>query len=166
MTEVLSEAPEAPETPGQATQQDYWGFSRGDRFTFPDGVTYIEFKAMNEGKKSEYQRNTRQDVVMERGSGNARLKIDDALQRQELIKASVTDWNLTRSGQPYGFNAGHLNEWLRVADPEVVEALYKAIRKLNPWMLGDVTVEELDKQIAELQDQKAELLTREEGNAS
>ncbi len=150
-------------------QEDYFGFSETTKYYLPDGVSYFELQAMNEGKKAKFQKLTQRDLVLEKGSGNARFKMDPGVERHELIKASVVDWNLTRNGQKIPFDtsgrANPLNDFLELANPKIVEGLEAAIRKLNPWLMSDITVEEIDKQIEELQELRVEAVKREEGEA-
>lgn len=147
-------------------QQDYFGFQHLTQHFLPDGVSYFELSAMNEGQKAVFQKSTQRDLVLEKGSGNARLKVDPGGERHALIKASVVGWNLMRQGQPIMFTQRSLDEFLKLADPKVVEDLESAIRKLNPWLLAELTVEEIDRQIEELQELRGDAVKREEGEAS
>lgn len=148
-------------------QQDYFGFSRRERFWFPDHATWIDFEVMNEGKKSKYQRETQRDLVIERGSGNARTKVDPAAARHALIEASIVDWNLVRAGRPVPYQAGQpLRDFLQLADPRIVEDLEKAIRKANPWLLDEMSVADIDREIDNLKEMRAVAEEREQGEAS
>lgn len=151
-------------------QHDYFGFIETKKHYLPDGVTWIEIQAMNEGQKAHFQKLTQRDMVLEKGSGNARFKIDPAVERHALIEASVIGWNLMRGGQVVPFdNAGRANplkDFLSLANPKIVEDLEMAIRKLNPWLLAELTVEEIDKQIDELKDLREEAVKREAGEGS
>src|SRR5690606_23102555 len=146
-------------------QEDYFGFERVERFIFPDGVTYIEYKAMNEGAKARYQSKTVRPIVIEKG-GSASTRIDPAGQRHELIIASVTRWNLTRGGKAVHFSERMLRDWLSLANPVLVENLEKAIRKVNPWLNDDLTVEAIDAEIESLQELRREVVEREQGEGS
>lgn len=156
--------------------EDYFGFDETLTYTFPDGKQNIKFKPMTEGKKSQFQKNTNRDVVVERASGNARMKVDPASERQELLKASVVDWFLvkrnpsTNKFEPVPFTIGTRNStfelWLEGANPKLVEELERAVRKANPWLLADQTVEEIDKEIESLQEARAEAVKRERANST
>lgn len=156
--------------PNPNAQQDYFGFSKTALWYLPDGVSYFELTAMNEGAKSDFQKMTQRDMVLEKGSGNARFKIDPTTERHALIQASVTGWNLSRRGVPVPFDnkgrGGPLQDFLKLADPSIVEKLELEIRKLNPWLLAELTVEEIDKQIDELKDLRVGAEERERGEAS
>ncbi|HEY6021682.1 MAG TPA: hypothetical protein VIY48_17990 [Candidatus Paceibacterota bacterium] len=150
------------------TQHDYFGFRETKRVMMPDGMTWVEISAMNEGQKSAFQKSTSRDMILEKGSGNARFKVDPASERHALLKACIVDWNFMRNGtlQPYGDAA--LRDFLQLADPKIVELIEREIRKLNPWMMQEMTVEEIDSQIAELEEMRRTAVEREagEGNSS
>jgi hypothetical protein len=146
-------------------QVDYFGFERTEKFVLPDGISYIEIKAMNEGAKARYQRDTTRPIVIEKG-GNASTRIDPAATRHALIEHSVVGWNLTRGGKPFGFSPRFLRDFLETADPKIVEDLELAIRKLNPWLNDDLTVEEIDKEIDRLKELREAARERELGEGS
>lgn len=146
------------------TIPEFWGVQTRERWYFPgQNLQYMEIEVMNEGKKARFQKMTSRDLTLDRNSGNAKVRIDPAIDRHELIKASVVDWNIYRGGKPYQYSARALTEWLELADPKLVEDLEKFIRKLNPWLVGDTTVEDIDQQIEELEEMKREILAREAG---
>lgn len=157
-----------PSSVGQepATQADYFGFSDIKRFVFPDGLSYMEFAVMNEGMKAEFQKRTNKDLIMERQSGNARMKIDPGGDRWALIKQSVTGWNLRRQGVDYPFTDNHMKEWLENANPKLVEDLEKEIRKANPWLLAEMTSEDIQREIDNLTEMLEVAKEREAGEDS
>lgn len=151
---------------------DYWGFSDVIKHYLPDGVQYFEIQKMNEGQKSEYQRNTRSDITVARQSGDAKLKSDPAGERKALLMASVVGWYMLKKG-PSGeavevnFNktAGpeSFEKWLAIADPVIVEGLEKAVRKHNPWLLAEMSVEDIDREIENLKEMREVAVKREAG---
>lgn len=144
-------------------QEEYYGFIEDHKFYFPDEVTYIQFQAMNEGLKKRFQRTTSRDVVLERSSGNARMKVDPGQERWDLLEACVNDWNLIRNGKLVPFSARALKEWLELANPKLVEDLELAIRKVNPFLLADMTVADIDKEIENLKEMRKVAEERERG---
>lgn len=144
-------------------QTDYFGFEEYKTITLDDGVTWIKLKAMNEGDKARFQKLTQRDMILEKQSGNARFKIDPSEERHELLKASIVDWNLMRRGQPVRPDHVGLSDFLKLANPKVVERIELEIRKLNPWLMQDMTVEEIDRQIAELYELRKAAEERELG---
>lgn len=154
--------------------EDYFGFDERHIYTLPDGKQFIEFKAMTEGDKARFQRATNRDVVVERSSGNARMKVDPASERQELLKVTVTGWNLVTKGKdgdfkpvPFsiGSNGSNFEKWLQNANPKIVQNLELAVRKANSWLLADQTVEDIDREIESLQEARLEAVKRESGDS-
>lgn len=166
MTETINEGAPVTETLPAQQQVDYFGFQRTDRHFLPDGVSYFEITAMNEGQKTNYQKKTSRDLVLERNSGNARMKVDPASERHELILECTVGWNLTRGGQPVPFNKVQMGDFLTLTDPKIVEDIEKAIRKMNPWLLAEMKVEDIDREIENLQEMRAVAVERERGEAS
>lgn len=161
----MTEAPQNPVTDQPVSvQSDYWGTDETERFVFPDGVTYIEFKIMNEGAKSKFQKMTSQNLTVSR-TGDATVKIDPAKERHELIITSVTGWNLVKEGAPILFSRQMLERWLEVAPPRLVEDLEFKIRTANPWLQQDMTVEEIDKELERLGELREQAREREAGEA-
>jgi hypothetical protein len=149
--------------------QDYFGFAGQESFTLPDGKQQIFFTKMNEGQRFQFQKKTSKDIKFNRASGDAAVRADPAEERQELIMSSVVGWSLMRRNgntwEAAAFSTGgpnsELYKWLKVADPKIVDDLELAIRKANPWMQADQTVEEIDKEIASLQELRAQAVERE-----
>lgn len=170
----MTETIDGIETPQARQQSDYFGFFATERFWLPDGVSYIEFRKMNEGQKKAFQDKTSKDLVLER-SGSARMSVLQGSERHELIKASVVGWNLTRNGEPLpqpdpddrrAPGNMHLSDFLTLADPKIIEDLEKAIRKANPWLLGEMKPEDIEREIENLQEMLEVAKKREAGEAS
>jgi hypothetical protein len=153
--------PEVVDVP-EEQQEDYFGFKTTHRFTLPDRKSWIEFKTLNEGEKAQWEKETQGDVVYERNSGNARLRMNTVTARHSLIRLAVVDWNLKRNGQPVRLSHG-LQDFLKLTNPKIVLDLEAAIRKENPFLITDLTIEEIDKQIEELLEQKKILEERQQG---
>lgn len=163
----MTETAERPDLekgqPEARMQTDYFGFQDFDEFYFPDGVTWVKFKVLNEGERSEFERQTQSDFVVERTSGNTRVKMNAARVRHALIQTAVVDWNLVRGGALVPFSDRALKDFLKLANPKIVSDLETAIRKKNPFLVTDMTVEDIDKQIEDLQEQRRILVERDQG---
>lgn len=169
-TQVSATGVEAPGNPLVGNiQDDYFGFESRDRYTFPDGVTYIEFEVMNEGKKKDYQQRTNRPIEIARGGG-AKVSMDIANERWVLIKTVVTSWNLSKRGQhgmvEVPFNQHALEQWLNFANPRHVEELQLAIQRANPWLSGDMTSEQIQEEIDRLRELYKTTLAEEERKAA
>lgn len=145
-------------------EADYYGYAGTERWYFPDRKQYIEFKKMTEGMRRDYQKQTNHSVVLERNSGNARMGVDPAGDREALINISVVDWYMLRNGEPVLFKNSQFGfkKWIIDANPTFVEDLERAIRKANPWMAAEMTSEAIREQIEQLEEQEKEAIRREE----
>lgn len=158
-TEQAMQAAGVPTTEPQYV--DYFGFSSTERYPLPDGRQWIEFERMNEGKKREFQKLTSRDLRVQRATGDALMKVDPGLERQELIKLSMTGWYLMQPDpknpgewRAAPFDGSNIKRFLEGANPEIIDGLEKAIRKANPWMMDEMSVEDIDKEIESLQDMR------------
>lgn len=163
--------------PQEEAYEDYFGFAETKTFTLPDGKQQIFFQVMNEGAKTRFQQKTNRDIHMNRGTNDMRIKADPAGERAALIESSVVGWSLKRknkaTGQwedvPFSNNGtpgDELHKWLAVANPKIVEDLEDTIRKANPWLQADMTVEQIDEEIARLHDMRAEVVKKNEKEAA
>lgn len=166
--EAVSTAP-VPVDLEQEVFEDYYGFDSSEKWYFPDGKQYIEFKVMTEGAKARFQKLTNRDLILERTSGNARMKVDQASERHALLEESVTFWYMLRKNEktgkpePIPYSAHEFKNWLNKANPKLVEDLEKAIRKANPWLLAEMTVEDIDREIENLKEMREVAEKRERG---
>lgn len=162
--EPVPEHLDGPPVNEQPQRKSYWGFSDITRHFLPDNEQYFEIKKMSEGDKAKYQRKTSRDFRVDR-DGSGSMKVDPAGDRHELIKAGVAGWYL------YGENPAHLEpfspqsleRFLSVADPELISDIEMAVRKKNPWLLSEMTVAEIDKEILSLQQMREVAVEREKG---
>lgn len=143
--------------------EDYWSFSATEKYMLPDGKQWIEFNIMNEGQKSSYQKKINRDIKINRKSGDASIRSDIADERHALITTSVVGWSMKQGGNWVAYSTQMLNNWLNVANPKIVEALEFAIRKANPWLQGDMSIEDIDEEIQRLQELRIETEKREQG---
>lgn len=157
---------------GPSDQQsfvDYWGTDERHKFKLPDGRQWIEFKIMDEGAKSRFQKLTNQDLTIGRDN-TAKVRVDPAEERHTLIKTSVTDWSLIKvvdgKPEPVGYSAQMVEKWLQVAPPKVVEDLEREIRLANPWMQAEQTVKDIDEELERLHELRRAAVEREAGEGS
>jgi hypothetical protein len=165
--------PDNPAVVNAEEYQDYFGFGQQEEFILPDGKQKIFFQVMNEGDRARFQKKTSKDIKINRGTNEAAIRADQAEERQELIMSSVTGWTLKRrnpNGEwvdaPFSNNGSpgcELAQWLAKANPKIVDDLEFAIRKANPWMQAEMTVEEVDKEMARLAEVREQILEREKG---
>lgn len=156
---------------------NYWGTDETKRVYLKDGQQWFEIKKLDEGEKSKFQKMTSKDLILQQKTGDARMSVDQAEERHQLIKASVTGWYLMQltpgadpkkrsswSEAPWGGRA--LDNWLMKADPAAVEKLETEIRIFNPWLQGEMTVEDIDEEMDRLTDLKKSIIEREAGEGA
>ena len=68
--------------------------------------------------------------------------------------------------EPVPFKDGPLSDFLEKANPIVIDVIDKAVRKQNSWLMADVTLEDLEKQREELDEQIEKKRREEEGKES
>lgn len=161
----MTTAPEAPEEAPQQEFVEYWGTDDVRKWYFPDNKQYIEFKVMDEGQRAKFQRTSNQDLTINRDQ-TARVRMDAAGERHNLIKTSVVDWFLYKDGRPFKFDASKLEQWLSKADPKLVDDLEFTIRLANPWLQSEMSVEEIKKEIVRNEELLAQAIEREAGEGS
>jgi hypothetical protein len=169
MTETPGVEPVTPQLV-EEVYEDYFGFEETKRWYFPDGKQYIEFKVMTEGDKAKFQKATNRDIKLSRNTGDATIQADPATERHALIDTCVVNWFVFQGTKQVTFsNAGPgstFQQWLSKANPKFVEDLEWAIRRENPWLQADMTIEEIDKEIKRLYDLRADIEAREAAKAA
>jgi hypothetical protein len=153
--------------------EDYFGFEEKHKWYFPDHKQWIEFQVMNEGARARYQKATSRDVRLFKTTGDASIKLDPSEERKILLDQSVVGWNLMRRNlrtqeweqSPFsiGTSGSEFAKWLDKANPKLISDLELAIRKANPWMQAEMTVEMIDDEIKNLEELRVEAVKREEG---
>lgn len=151
-------------------QADYFGFSETHQVYLPDGVSWIEHQTLNEGARREYLNKVNKEVAIKRLSGDAVMKMQSGDDKHALLESAIVGWNLSRGGQPIPFSKGskgsNLSQFLVMADPKVVDIIEKDVRKHNTWLMADLSVEDIQKQIDDLEEMKSVKIKEEEGNDS
>jgi hypothetical protein len=149
--------------------EDYFSFNETGRYVMPDGKQWIEFRRMTEGDRAKYLKATRSDVYLNQKTGDARLTMDQGADRKELLLASCTNWFMvTKYGgqaRPVPFqNNGKgspFAQWIDKANPQILADLEKEIRKFNPWLMAEMTIEQIDKEMENLAELKKAIEERE-----
>lgn len=157
---------------------DYFGFDVREKWYFPDKRQWIEFKKLTEGERAKYLKATKSDVYLNRQSNDARISFDQSGDRKALLVHSITNWHLVRRDPSSGSwsevrfpgdnrsPGGGLSQWIDNSDPALLAELEKAIRKVNPWLMSEMTVEQIDKEIADLTELRATAEKREAEEAN
>lgn len=175
-TEERDSAVKEMEAQGVATDTgvfaDYFGFEQTRNVMLPDGSSFVTIQLLNEGARRKYLNAVNKDIRIERQTGDAKLKVATGDDRHELLKAAIINWNLkqknAKTGQmePVPFTGQNLQRFLDNTNPKIIDLIEKEIRKDNEWLVGEVTVEDIDKQIEELQELREKKIAEAEGKGS
>jgi len=144
---------------------DYFACDRRERTMLPDGRQWVEHKELTEGEKRKYQNSVNRDITIQRATGDARMKMAPGDERHALLKQAIVAWQVFRGGVEVPFTAKNLEEFLEKAPPKVIDIIEKDVRKLNPWLLQEMSVEDIDREIAQLQELRETKAREEEGKA-
>jgi len=134
---------------------DYWGTDETKRIVLPDGKQSVIIQLMTEGQRAQFERTQNQDLRVDREQTTT-IKIDPGRTRKALLKAAIVNWEVKRrtaSGewQDVKFSDANLNAFIDGANPRIIDKIEKEIREYNIWLKNDLTVEEIEKEIASLE---------------
>jgi hypothetical protein len=151
-------------------QVDYFGFDQVHRVILDDGRSFIEHQTLNEGARRKYMNQVNREVRLQK-SGDAFMKMATGDERHALLESAIVGWNLVRANKdgvvsPITFSPGSLKQFLDKAPPAIIDRIEKDIRDKNPWLVGDVTIEDIDEQIAELNELRDKKVQEAEGKES
>lgn len=146
--------------------EDYFGFSDTERVTLPDGHSFIEFKVMNEGDRRQYLNAQNRKVTIRKGSGDAEMELAPGDDKYNLLKLTIVNWNLRRAGQPVPFNKKELDNFLNGANPRVIDLIHREVTLKHPWLLDQMTLEDIDKEIENLHKMREVVEKNEAGNVT
>lgn len=145
---------------------DYFGTDERFKVQLPDGVSWVEVKVLNEGERRKIQNGQHRDMRVQKATQDLVLRTSPGDDRMVLLKEAICDWNLQRNGGPLPFKPTALQTFLDKAPPVVIDLIQKEVYKRNPWLMQDLSVEDIDKQIAELQEMREVKVREEEGKDS
>lgn len=161
----MDEMQESLIAPVQSVQMqvDYFSYSQSQNVVLPDGVSYVTIKKLNEGDRKKYQNATNREIALASRGGDAKVRLAPGDDRHALMKASIIGWNLTQGGNMVPFTQQAVEMFLSRTDPTVVDLIEKEVRKFNPWLLGEMTVEQIQAEIDSLEEMKQVKIREEEG---
>lgn len=166
---------EAMEAAGVSTEEavyaDYFGFEETEIIKLPDGRSTVTIQALNEGGRRRYLNKVNREVVIAKGTGDAKMQMANGDERRILLEEAIIGWDLqtrNRVGDMVAvpFSRAKLAEFLEKGNPTVIDVIDKAVRKQNAWLLAEVTLEDLQKQRDELDEQIERKRAEEEGKES
>lgn len=141
---------------------DVFGGRITEKVELGDGVSWIEVKRMNEGERRKYLSDIQRPMKVSR-EGEAEINFNPGGDREALLKATIVDWDISANGEDFPYSDAGLRLFLNNADVEIVDKVEEVARTINPWLLDEVTVEQLDEQIEELEKLRDKKLEEEAG---
>jgi len=156
----------------EGLQVDYFGFEDTENVFLPDGKSFVTIQALNEGGRRRYLNKVNREVKIAKQTGDAIMQLANGDERRILLSEAIVGWNLIRApkngGEPQmlPFDQTKLNDFLTTVNPKVIDVIDKAVRAQNPWLMADVTLEDLLTQRDELDEQIEKKRAEEEGKES
>jgi hypothetical protein len=145
-------------------QQDYFAFDNERRFMMPDGVSWIDYQVLNEGQRCKYLNRINRDLTIKAATKDAVMRMAPGDERRALLEEAIVGWNFARSGKPVQFNKQNLSEFLQKASPKIIDLIEKEIRLANPWLLAEMSLEDIDREIEQLQELREKKVEEEQAN--
>jgi hypothetical protein len=147
--------------------EDYFAFDVEHKVVLPDGVQYVLHKELNEGARKKYLNAQNRDATIQRVTGDMKVRMSPGDERHSLLSSAITGWHLLRgpNREPVPFDKRNLAEFLEKAPPRIVDLIEKDVRKSNPWLLAETSVEDIDKEIENLMEMREARRLEDEGKS-
>lgn len=152
--------------PFESGQEDYFAFDETFTVELPDGKSFVECKALNEGGRRKYLAAVNRDVRLQRATQDVIMKMSPGEERQALLMESIVGWNLVSKGRPISCTDANKRSFLDKANPKLLDTIEMEVRKHNSWLQADMTVEDLQKEIDRLTELRDQKIADEEGKVS
>jgi hypothetical protein len=147
----------------QPIYEDYFGAGDTHRVMLPDGRQYIEHTELSEGGRRKYLNSVNRDVVIQRTTGDAKMRVAPGDERYALLKTAITGWSLIKGGSPLPFSKQNLEDFLDKAPSRIIDLIEKDVRKHNDW-LDERSLEDMERELEQLQSDIERKRKEEAGN--
>lgn len=145
---------------------DYFAAAGTYDVMLPDGVQYVTVKEFREGDRRKYLSKVNRDIRIEKVSGDAKMRGPAGEEKVALLQAAIVGWYLFNGGAEFPYSERALATFIDAAPPAVIDHIDREIRKHEPWLQTEATVEEIDQEIEALQEMRAKAVEREAGKAA
>lgn len=145
---------------------DYFAAAGTYEVMLPDGIQFVTVKEFREGDRRKYLSKVNRDIRIEKVSGDAKMRGPAGEEKVALIMAAVVEWHVYEGGAPLPFSQRALDRFMEMAPPAIIDHIDHEIRRHEPWLVGEPTLEEIDKEIADLQELREKVVEREQGKAA
>jgi len=150
----------------ESIEVDYFAFDETIELILPDGKQKIMHRILTEGARRKYLNGTNRDVKLQRASGDAIMRMAPGDDKAALLKSAIVGWDLRKNGKAFAFTPRALDEMLEAFPPKIIDLIHKDVVKHNPWLLADLSVEDIDREIEALQEQREAKVAEEAGKAA
>jgi len=151
---VADEAVEVPQ------RRDFFGAKEDEIVELDDAGSHVRVKYFVAGDKSKYLKALNRQVELGK-DGKSRIQISGAEDQAALLRVAITGWGIYQGERALPFTNNNLRDFLSKAPVDVLDTIEKQVRKMNPFLDDELTVEEIDAQITDLEELRAELIERE-----
>ena len=141
---------------------DVFGGQVTDKVDLGDDRSWIEVKRMNEGERRKYLAAIQRPMKVSR-DGEAEINFSPGADREALLQATIVDWDIMANEEEFKFSISAVRVFLNSANVDIVDKIEEAAREINPWLLDEVTIEQLDEQIEDLTKMRDDKLAEEAG---
>jgi len=143
---------------------DFFSFKETKEVELRGSGQFVTIKKFTEGDRRKYMNTTSREVKFAQ-SGQTSMDLRPGDDRRALLEIAISGWSVQRNGRPLEFTPRNLGTFLDSVDPSLVDEIEDAVRDYNPWLLNDVTIEDIDAQIAELESLRKRKVIEAEGKA-
>lgn len=127
-----------------------------ERVMLPDGKQWIEIRKLDEGDRTEFQKQNKGKVTGNRNNDDLEFDMDSSKERRSLIEIAVSAWHFvtrdTQTGEwrEVPFTKEAVRQWAAKADSEIIDDVVQQIRLMNKWLLADMTSSQIEKELERL----------------
>lgn len=131
-------------------------------YTFPDGVSKLFFRGLNEGDRA-WSQNQRSMIEVDSVTKKMKMDAGSGTFKMEVVSRAMINWDIQTKGtdgkfQRVAFEEPNIKKLLINIDPLIMDDIYEIVQKNNPWLNNtQKTKKDLSKQIQNLNKEKAEI---------
>lgn len=128
-------------------------------YTFPDGLSKLEFRGLNEGDRAWVQ-NLRSMIEVDSVTKKMKMDAGNGTFKIEIISKALLDWDIQTKGSDgefhrVPFEGKNIDKFLINLDPVLVDEIYEVVQENNAWLSGTYdSKKNIDKKIKALNELK------------
>lgn len=166
---AVASAEQAMRDAGEPTHtdviEDFFGMTVEHTVWLQKDKQFVTHREMSEGQRREYLNSINRDVTIAHATRDMKMRMAPGDERHALLKTAIIGWQVYREGNPLPFSKKNLQDFLEAAPPKIIDMIEKDVRLANPWLMQEMSLEDIDKEIESLQELRAKKVEEEAGNA-